>query len=42
MFHALQNVVAPAKFNPRMVYDGKKLAYCKQELFGGQIMNVSS
>ena len=29
LFHGLQNVIAPDTFNPRMIYDGKKLAYCK-------------
>ena len=34
LFDGLQNSVAPDVFNPQMIYNGKKLAYCKAELFG--------
>lgn len=32
LFHKLQNKVAPAVFNPRMIYDRQKLAYCPAQL----------
>ncbi len=32
LFHKLQNKVAPAIFNPRMIYDRQKLAYCPAQL----------
>ena len=40
LFHGLQNVVALDVCNPRMIYEGKKLAYCKAELFSA--INVSA
>jgi len=32
LFHKLQNKVAPTVFNPRMIYDRQKLAYCPVQL----------
>lgn len=41
LFHHLQNTVAPDVFNPRMIYDRQKLAYCRKQLTFSESGNAS-